>query len=92
MLASSSTSLRLKGDEKALFRTEQKIVKNKCVVCPWLLIVYEVMKKKNCLVNMRIIFSEEGREWKSYGQLHGDNLIRCGESEEENLSNDIIFC
>ena len=46
MLASSSTSLRLKGDEKALFRTEQKIVKNKCVVCPWLLIVYEVMKKK----------------------------------------------
>ena len=53
---------------------------------PWLLNVYMdgVMKEVKIGMGRRgVSFLEDGREWRLPGYLYADNLVLCGESEEE---------
>ena len=51
----------------------------------WLFNVYMdgVMKVKMEMGRRKVRFLEHGREWKLPGLLYADDLVLCGESEEE---------
>ena len=53
---------------------------------PWLLNVYmdAVMKEVKMRMGRRgMRFQEEGREWRLTGLLYEDDIVLCGESEED---------
>ena len=57
-------------------------VRQKCINTPWLFNVYmEAVKMRIGRKEMR--FQEEGREWRLLGLLYADDLVLCGESEED---------
>ena len=52
---------------------------------PWQFNVYMYGVRKKVKMGMRrmgVRFLEDGREWKLHGLLYGDDLVLCGESEE----------
>ena len=57
-----------------------------CIISPWLFNVYMdgVMKEvKMGMGKRRMRFQEEGREWRLPGFLYADDLVLCGELEED---------
>ena len=53
---------------------------------PWLLNAYmdAVMKEVKMRMGRRgVSFLEDGREWRLPGLLYADDLVLCGESEED---------
>ena len=53
---------------------------------PWLFDVYMDTVKNELKMGMGrrgVRFQEEGREWKLPGLLYADDLVLCGESEED---------
>ena len=65
-------------------------VKHGCIMSPWLFYVYmdAVMKEVKWGMGMRVVRfeeeeEEEGREWRLPGLLYADELVLCGESEED---------
>ena len=56
-----------------------------CIISPWLFNVYmdEVMKEvKMRMGRRRVSFLEDEREWRLPGLLYADDLVLCGELEE----------
>ena len=73
-----------KGDENEQFRIHSE-VRQACIMSPWLFNVYmaEGMKEVKMGMGRRAVsFLEEGREWRLPGLLYSDDLILCGESDE----------
>ena len=53
---------------------------------PWLFNLYmdALMKEvKMKMWRMGVRFLEEGKEWRLPGLLHADDLVLCGQSEED---------
>ena len=60
---------------------------------PWLFNVYMdgVMKEVKMGMGRRgVRFMEDGREWRLPGLFYADNLILCGESEEDLRENGTV--
>ena len=54
-----------------------------CIKSPWLFNVYmDGVMKKVGMGRRGVSFLEEGREWRLPGLLYADDLVVCGESEE----------
>ena len=61
-------------------------VKQGCIISLWLLNVYMdgVMKEVKLGIGRRGVgFLEDGRKWRLPGLLYVDDLVQCGESEED---------
>ena len=57
-----------------------------CIITSWLFSVYmdAMMKELKMGIGRRgVRFQEEGREWRLPGLLYADDLVLCGESEED---------
>ena len=57
-----------------------------CIISHWLFNVYidAVMKELKTGMGRRgVRFQEGGREWRLPGFLYADDLVLCGESEED---------
>ena len=50
---------------------------------PWLFNVYMDGKMKIGIGRNGVSFLEDGREWRLPGLLYTDDLVLCGESEED---------
>ena len=73
MYVNSQACVRVKGGESECFRIDSG-VRQGCIMSPWLFNVY-----------METVTKEEGREWRLPGFLQADDLILCGELDEEDL-------
>ena len=87
MYVDSSACVRVKGGESERFRIESG-VRQGCIMSLWLFNAYmdAVMKKVKMGVEMGrrgVRFLEDGREWKLPGLSYADDLVLCGESEED---------
>ena len=79
MYVDSSACVSVKGGES-------KRVREGCIISPWLFNVYmdAVMKKvKMRGVRREMSFQEDEGEWRLPGLLFADDLVLCGESEED---------
>ena len=70
MYVNSLACVRVKGGESECFRVDSG-VRQECIMSPWVFNVY-----------MDVV-GEEEREWKLPGLLYADDLVFCGESEED---------
>ena len=85
MYLNSLASVRVKGGESEFFRTNSG-VRQGCIMAPWLFNVYMDAVMEDVKIGMGrkgVRFLEEGREGRLTGLLYADNLVLCGESEEE---------
>ena len=85
MYVDSSACVRVKGRESERFRIDSG-VRQGFIMPPWVFDVYMngVMKEvKMGMGRRRVSFLEDGREWRVLGLLHADDLVLCGESEED---------
>ena len=85
MYVDSSASVRIKWGESELFRIDCG-VRQGCIMSPWMFNVYMdgVMEVKIGMGRRRVSFLEDGRrEWRLPGLLYADDLVLCGESEED---------
>ena len=84
MYVNSLTCIRVKGGESECFMIDSG-VRQWCIMSPWLFNVYmdAVMELKIWMGRKGVRFKEEGREWKVTGLLYADDLVLCGESEED---------
>ena len=81
----SSACVRVKGDESEGFRIDSG-VRPGCIMSPWLFNVYMdgVVKEVKMGMGRRVVgFLEDGRECRLPGFLYADDLVLCGESEED---------
>ena len=84
MYIDSLDCVTLKGSESKWFRIDSG-VRQGCIVSLWLFNVYMDQVMKEVKMGMRrkgVRFLEEGREWILHGLLYADDLVLCGESEE----------
>ena len=73
------------GDESEQFRIDSG-VKQGCIMSLWLFNLYMdgVMKEVKMGIGRRgVSFLEDGREWRMPGLLYAEDLVQCGESEED---------
>ena len=80
----SLSCVRVKGRDSECFRIDSG-VRQECIASPWLFNVYmdAVMKELKMGMGRRgVRFQEEGWEWRLSGFLYADDLVLCGESEE----------
>ena len=85
MYVDSSPYVRVKWDESERFRIDSG-VRQGCIMPSWLFNVYVdgVMKEvKMEMGRRRVSFLEGRREWRLPGLLYADDLVICGESEED---------
>ena len=87
MYVNSLPSVRVKGGESECFRIDSG-VRQGCIICHWLFNVYmdTVMKEVKMGIGSGksgLRFQKEGRKWRLPGLLHADDLLFCGESEED---------
>ena len=76
---------RRKGGASECFRMDN-VVRQGSIMSPWLFTVYidTVMKEvKLGIGRMRRRFLKEEREWRLPGLLYANDLVLCGESEED---------
>ena len=76
---------RVKGGKSERFRIDSG-VRQGCIISPWFFNVYmdAVMKEVKLGMGRRgMKFLEKEREWKLPDLLYVDNLVLCGESEED---------
>ena len=78
MYVDSLAYIRVKGGESEWFRIDSG-VRQGCIMSPWLFNVYIDAVTKELEDGDR----KEGREWRLPGLLYADDLVLCGESEEE---------
>ena len=82
----SLACVRVKGNVSEWFRIDRE-VRQGCIMSPWLFNIYVDALMKE--VKMRIArkevvrFMEEGRGWRLPGRLYADDLVLCGELEED---------
>ena len=84
MYINSLACIRVKGGESECYRITS--VRQGCIMSPWLFNVYmdTLMKELKIGIGRRLVrIQEEGREWRLPGLLYADDLVLCGESEEE---------
>ena len=84
MYVNSLACVRAKVGESEGFLINS-VVRNGCIKSPWLFNVYmnAVMKEVKMGMGKRgVRFQEEGREWRLPGLLYADDLVLCGELEE----------
>ena len=84
MYVKSLDCVRVKGDDSKCFRIKSR-VRHGCIMSPWLFNAYmdTLMKELNMGMGRRgVRFQEEGRV-EIPGLLHADDLVLCGESEED---------
>ena len=85
MLVDSLACVRVKGCESERFRIDSR-VRQGCSMSPWLFNVnmdavrYEVKMEMG---RRGVKFLDEGRGWRLPGLLYADDLVLCGESEED---------
>ena len=85
MYVDSSACVRVKVGESERFRIGSG-VRQRCIMSPWLFNVYMdgVMKEVEMGMGSRgVRFLEDGREWRLHDLLYADNLVLCGELEED---------
>ena len=76
---------RVKGGESKWFRIDSR-VRQGCIISLWLFNIYidGVMKEVKMGMGRRgVRFLEDGREWRLPSFLYADDLVLCGESEED---------
>ena len=81
----SLACIRVKINESECFRIDSG-ARKACILSPWLFNVYinAVMKELKMSIGRRgVRFQEEGKEWRLPGLLCADDLVFCGESEED---------
>ena len=81
----SVACVRIKGGECECFRIKIA-VRQGCIMSLWLFNVYidTLMKEVKMGMGRRgVSFLEEGREWILPGFLYANDLVLCGESEED---------
>ena len=71
----SLACFRVKGGEREWFRIGNEI-RQYCIMSPWNFNVYIDAVMKEVKIGM-------GREWRLPGLLYEDDLVLCGESEED---------
>ena len=77
--------MRVKRGENEQFRIDSG-VRQGCIMSAWLFNVYMdgVMKEVKMGMGRRgVSFLEDGKEWRLPCLLYADDLVRCGESEED---------
>ena len=85
MYVNSLACVRIKGGESKWFRIDIW-VRQGCIMSPWLFKVYmyAVMKEIKMGIGRRgVRFMENGRECRLPGLLYADDLVLCGELEED---------
>ena len=85
MHVESLACVRVKGGDSDRFWTDSG-VRQGCIMSPCLFNVYMnvVMKKAKIGMEKRgVRFMEEGRKWKVPSLLYANDLVLCGESEED---------
>ena len=87
MYVDSSACVRVRGSESERFRIGSG-VRQECIMSPWMLNVYmdRVMNEVKMGMGMGrrgVSFLEDGREWRLPVILYADDLVLCGESEED---------
>ena len=81
----SSACVRIKGSVSEQSRIDSG-VRQRCIMSPLLFNVYidGVMKEVKMGMGRReVSFLEDGREWRLPGLLNADDLVLCGESEDD---------
>ena len=80
----SSACVKNKREESERFRVDSG-VRQGCFMSSCLFIVYMdgEMEVKMGMGKRGVRFLEDGREWKLPGLLYADDLVLCGESEED---------
>ena len=77
--------VRVKGGESERFRIDSR-VRQCCFMFPCLFNVYLDTVMKDVKMGMKrrgMKFLEEGREWRLPGLLYTNDLVLCGELEED---------
>ena len=85
MYVNGLACVRREGDVKECFKIESG-VKQGCALSLQFFNVYMDVVMKEGKVGMEIMgerFLEEGREWRLPGLLYANDLVLCGESEED---------
>ena len=82
MYANSLAYLGVKRGENDCFRIKSG-GRQCCIMVLWLFNVYRNSVIKEGMGEDKIWFLEKGREWGLPGLLYADNLVLCGESEED---------
>ena len=79
----SSARVKVKGDESEQFRIDR--MRQGYIMAPWQFNVYMdgVMKEVRMMGKRGVRFLEDGRELILPGLLYGDDLVLCGESQED---------
>ena len=85
MYVDSSASVRLKGGVSKQFRIDSG-VRQGCIMspCPFNVYMDIVLKEVKMGKGRRgVSFLEDGREWRLPSLLYADDLVLCGELEED---------
>ena len=85
MYVESLACVRVKEGTNEWFRIDSRL-RQGCIIFPWLFNVYmdAIMKEVKMGMGKRgVRFMEDGREWRLPGLLYADDLVLCGESEED---------
>ena len=77
MYVDSLACVRVKGGERECFRIASR-VRQGCIMSPWLFNAY-----MDALMRGEDGDGTEGREWRILGHLYADDLVLCGELEED---------
>ena len=82
MYDNSLVCVRVKGGESEWFRIDSG-VRQGCIMSPWLFTVYMDTVMEEVKIGMGERFRKERREWRLPGLLYADDLVICGELEED---------
>ena len=85
MYVDRSSCARVKWGESERFRIDRGM-RQGCIMSPWLFNVYMngLMKERKMGMGRRgVSFMEDRREWRLPGLLYVDDLVLCGELEED---------
>ena len=84
MYVDSSACVRVKGGENERFRIDNGM-RQGCIMSPWLFNLYidGVMEEGKMEMRRRgVSFLKDVSEWRLPGLLSADDMVLCGESEE----------
>ena len=72
--------ISVKGNERKYFGNNN-IIRQSCIIITWLFKLYMDTAMKE--VKMGVSLLEDEREWRLPSLLYADDLVLCGESEED---------